>query len=152
MRVSEISGFDLRAFNAFRSNDSVFVDVEHLAATDMYGKQHHQLLSAPAKLFDFDFERPEQAASRMRACSCARFACSLSHAASRMQPLACSLSHVHLLHAPRGRPPPRSCAHTPLASLASTAQPPRSGRATANATSAATISSLHRPLQIAAVT
>ena len=60
LRVGEISGFDLRAFNAFRSNESVFVDIEHLEATDHFGRHRAVLLSAPARLFHFDFERADQ--------------------------------------------------------------------------------------------
>ncbi|KAL1515803.1 hypothetical protein AB1Y20_002419 [Prymnesium parvum] len=60
LRVHQIAHFDLRQFNAFRSNDSVFVDVEHLAATDKYGRQRFQLLSAPHEVFLFDFERPDE--------------------------------------------------------------------------------------------
>ena len=55
LRVEEIAGFDLRAFNAFRSNSSVWVDLEHVWATDRFGRQHAQLLSEPAHVFDFDF-------------------------------------------------------------------------------------------------
>ena len=55
LRVDTISDFDLSAFNAFRNNASVWVDLEHIAATDRYGKQQPRLLSNPVHLFDFDF-------------------------------------------------------------------------------------------------
>ena len=55
IRLGEVSGFDLSAFNAFRCNDSVWIDIEHIKATDMYGKQGAALLSAPVALFSFDF-------------------------------------------------------------------------------------------------
>ena len=55
LRIEEISGFDLSAFNAFRSNDSVFIDLEHVWATDLFRKQHAVLLSEPVHLFDCDF-------------------------------------------------------------------------------------------------
>ena len=45
IRLGEVSGFDLSAFNAFRCNDSVWIDIEHIKATDMYGKQGAALLS-----------------------------------------------------------------------------------------------------------
>lgn len=54
-RMQECSGFDLGAFNAFRSNAQAWCDLEHLAATDMFGKQHGRLLSAPVLAFEFDF-------------------------------------------------------------------------------------------------
>ena len=59
VRVEEISGFDLRGFNAFRSNEQGWVDLEHIAATDAFRRQGARLLSAPVRLFDFDFSSGE---------------------------------------------------------------------------------------------
>ena len=53
--VGRVAGFDLSAFNAFRSNDSVWVDLEHLAASDHFGRSGWRLLSEPVHLFAFDF-------------------------------------------------------------------------------------------------
>ena len=39
LRLEDASGFDLRAFNAFRSNAQCWIDVEHLAATDRFRRQ-----------------------------------------------------------------------------------------------------------------
>lgn len=55
LRVRQCSGFNLCAFNAFRSNAQSWVDIEHIAATDVFDGQHAELLSAPVHLFDFDF-------------------------------------------------------------------------------------------------
>ena len=50
IRTTAVSCFDLRAFNAFRSNDSLFYDIEHvLAAEPGCGV----LLSSPKLVFEF---------------------------------------------------------------------------------------------------
>ena len=59
LRVEEIAGFDLAAFNAFRSNAGVWIDLEHVWATDRFSRQNAHLLSPPVHLFDFDLSTSE---------------------------------------------------------------------------------------------
>ena len=58
MRTTDVSGFDLRAFNAFRNNSATHCDVDHVNATDLHGTHAPALLSAPVLLYDLHLGGP----------------------------------------------------------------------------------------------
>jgi len=58
LRTTSVCGFDLRGFNAFRSNASVWTDLEHVAAADMYRATEARFLSKPFEVFEFDLSSP----------------------------------------------------------------------------------------------